>query len=143
MLLAYLDELTTLATTAAEVTLQYRRATIAARRADPGAADPTDGDIERLTTEVSQFVSANSDLRLHMVASTVAVEKPAGPPPPKQSVTEEPIPAPPPQPYGVSHAGAEHLVAAWMRHMGAVDATPTQVSRDGVWTSSASVSSRR
>lgn len=40
-------------------------------------------------------------------------------------------PAPPPQPYGVSHEGAEHLVAEWMRYMGAIDVRVTQLSGDG------------
>ncbi|GAB2516126.1 restriction endonuclease [Paramicrobacterium agarici] len=42
-------------------------------------------------------------------------------------------PAPPPaaQPYGVSHTGAERLVAAWMRHLGVLDAEVTKFSGDG------------
>ncbi|PFG31184.1 restriction endonuclease [Paramicrobacterium agarici] len=42
-----------------------------------------------------------------------------------------PAPAPAPQPYGVSHEGAEHLVVAWMRHLGVLDAEVTQFSGDG------------
>lgn len=42
-----------------------------------------------------------------------------------------PNPAPEPQPYGVSHEGAEHLVAAWMRHLGVRDAHVTSYSQDG------------
>lgn len=42
-----------------------------------------------------------------------------------------PAPAPDPQPYGVSHEGAEHLVAAWMRHLGVRDARVTAFTRDG------------
>ncbi|MBC7597253.1 MAG: restriction endonuclease [Kineosporiaceae bacterium] len=42
-----------------------------------------------------------------------------------------PAPAPEPQPYGVSHEGAEHLVAAWMRHLGVLDAEVTRFSGDG------------
>ncbi|GAA2034147.1 hypothetical protein GCM10009819_17850 [Agromyces tropicus] len=40
-------------------------------------------------------------------------------------------PRPGPQPYGVSHRGAEELVADWMRHLGAVDAEVTRFSGDG------------
>ncbi|GAA1062019.1 restriction endonuclease [Agromyces bracchium] len=42
-----------------------------------------------------------------------------------------PAPPPPAQQYGVSHEGAEHLVAAWMRHLGVLDAEVTRFSRDG------------
>lgn len=38
---------------------------------------------------------------------------------------------PAPQPFGVSHDGAERLVAAWMRYLGVDDATVTRVSADG------------
>lgn len=40
---------------------------------------------------------------------------------------------PPPgrQPFGVSHGGAELLVAEWMKHLGEGDATVTQASGDG------------
>lgn len=41
------------------------------------------------------------------------------------------MPAPEPQPFGVSHEGAEALVAEWMRHLGAVDAEVTRYSGDG------------
>lgn len=40
-------------------------------------------------------------------------------------------PAPVAQPFGVSHQGAEALSAAWMRHLGALDAQETRVSSDG------------
>ncbi|MFF2387897.1 restriction endonuclease [Agromyces sp. NPDC058104] len=40
-------------------------------------------------------------------------------------------PRPAPQPYGVSHQGAEELAAGWMRHLGADDAVVTQFSGDG------------
>lgn len=40
-------------------------------------------------------------------------------------------PAPEPQPYGVSHEGAEGICAEWMRHLGALDATVTSYSKDG------------
>lgn len=40
-------------------------------------------------------------------------------------------PRPAPQPYGVSHRGAEQLVADWMRHLGAADAEVTRFSADG------------
>lgn len=40
-------------------------------------------------------------------------------------------PPPPPQPYGVSHEGAEALVAAWMKHLGAADASVTPFGHDG------------
>lgn len=40
-------------------------------------------------------------------------------------------PPPGPQPYGVSHRGAEQLVADWMRHLGAIDAEVTRFTGDG------------
>lgn len=40
-------------------------------------------------------------------------------------------PAPEPQPYGVSPAGAEALVAQWMRHLGVADAEITRLTGDG------------
>lgn len=40
-------------------------------------------------------------------------------------------PAPGPQPFGVSHFGAEQYVAAWMRHLGVPDASVTRASGDG------------
>ena len=40
-------------------------------------------------------------------------------------------PKPEPQPYGVSHYGAEILVRDWLRHLGHADATETQKSSDG------------
>ncbi|HEX6956169.1 MAG TPA: restriction endonuclease [Agromyces sp.] len=40
-------------------------------------------------------------------------------------------PRPGPQPYGVSHRGAEQLVADWMRHLGAADAEVTRFTGDG------------
>ena len=41
------------------------------------------------------------------------------------------VPAPDPQPFGVSHEGAEALVAEWIRHLGAVDAEVTRLTGDG------------
>lgn len=40
-------------------------------------------------------------------------------------------PAPEPAKYGVSHEGAEHLVAEWMIYLGEVDAQVTRLSGDG------------
>ena len=40
-------------------------------------------------------------------------------------------PAPPAFPYGVSPEGAEHLVADWMRHLGATDVSVTSFQSDG------------
>ena len=42
-----------------------------------------------------------------------------------------PAPPPAPQPYGVSHEGAEHLVCAWIRHLGVLDAEVTRLVGDG------------
>ena len=44
----------------------------------------------------------------------------------------EPVCGPPtPQPFGVSHEGAEHLVCQWMKHLGEGSATVTRVAKDG------------
>ncbi|WP_162240763.1 restriction endonuclease [Leifsonia sp. Leaf264] len=40
-------------------------------------------------------------------------------------------PMPAPQPYGVSHQGAEQLTAGWMRFFGEADAVVTQFTGDG------------
>ncbi|MES2092497.1 MAG: restriction endonuclease [Actinomycetota bacterium] len=48
-----------------------------------------------------------------------------------QQRLNRPAPPPEPQPYGVSHEGAEHLAAAWMRHLGALGAEVTRFSADG------------
>jgi len=49
----------------------------------------------------------------------------------QQEILRRRPPAPPPQPYGVNHQGAERFVADWMRHLGVRDATVTQYSGDG------------
>lgn len=49
----------------------------------------------------------------------------------EQQHRNRPAPPPDPQPYGVSHEGAEHLAAAWLRHLGALDAEVTRLSGDG------------
>lgn len=49
----------------------------------------------------------------------------------RQFRLNRPATAPDPQPYGVSHEGAEHLSAAWMRHLGVLDAEVTAFSGDG------------
>ena len=46
-------------------------------------------------------------------------------------VEEQRPPMPDAQPYGVSHEGAEHWCAAWMRHLGAHDAEVTIFAGDG------------
>ncbi|WP_181435249.1 restriction endonuclease [Curtobacterium sp. MCBD17_019] len=48
---------------------------------------------------------------------------------PQSAVSPSDRPAP--QPYGVSHAGAESLAASWMRWMGLDGAQVTQLSNDG------------
>lgn len=40
-------------------------------------------------------------------------------------------PPPPPQPFGVSHEGAEHLCAQWMKYLGEADAEVTRFVADG------------
>lgn len=40
-------------------------------------------------------------------------------------------PAPTPQPFGVSHAGAEALVAEWIKYLGEADAKTTVLTGDG------------
>jgi len=49
----------------------------------------------------------------------------------RQRLLSRPAPVPPPQPFGVSHEGAEHLCTAWMRHLGVLDAQVTQLTGDG------------
>ena len=48
-----------------------------------------------------------------------------------QTLLSRPAPPPDPQAYGVSPEGAERIVEAWMRHLGALDAEVTRYSGDG------------
>ena len=47
------------------------------------------------------------------------------------SVSHDFFPSPQPQPYGVSHEGAESLCADWMKHFGISDAKVTKFVNDG------------
>lgn len=49
----------------------------------------------------------------------------------QQRWLNRPAPAPGSQPFGVSHEGAELLCAAWMRHLGILDAEVTRFVGDG------------
>src|SRR5690606_38237865 len=48
-----------------------------------------------------------------------------------QRLLSRPSPPPAPQPYGVSAEGAERIVEAWMRHLGALDSEVTRYTGDG------------
>jgi hypothetical protein len=49
----------------------------------------------------------------------------------RDAVRNRPAPMPGPLPYGVSHRGAELIVAEWMRFLGVLDAEATRFSADG------------
>lgn len=120
-----LEELTTTATYGFEAAIYFRRAMVLASYGDPRITDPDEDSISSFARQVSAFLDDHPDLTFHL-QGIIRSE-------PDSAVdASAPRPDPPaPQPYGVSHAGAEHLVAAWMRHLGALDAQPTQVSGDG------------
>ncbi|MEJ6553408.1 restriction endonuclease [Microbacterium esteraromaticum] len=48
-----------------------------------------------------------------------------------ERLLSRPSAPPAPQPYGVSPEGAERIVEAWMRHLGALDAEVTRYTADG------------
>lgn len=49
----------------------------------------------------------------------------------RQQLLSRPSSPPDPQPFGVSPEGAERIVEAWMRHLGALDAEVTRYTGDG------------
>lgn len=88
---------------------------------------------------VQRWVRASHAERVAVLARAVAEEATAagvvearreGRPQPAFPLPEA-WPRPGPQPYGVSHRGAEQLVADWMRHLGATDAEVTRFTADG------------
>ncbi|WP_353826337.1 restriction endonuclease [Agromyces sp. SYSU T0242] len=82
--------------------------------------DRHDEAVGRLTAEVAAAASA---------AASEEARRPG------RAAPADPLPLrwprPGAQPYGVSHRGAEVLVADWMRHLGAVDAEATRFTGDG------------
>lgn len=121
--LPYLQELSQTATYAAEAALYYRRDVAAKswRGRDPRLETLDQRRLQKFAQAVSGYLDEHRDLRFHLWVNIRPVYADGGAIPP----------APAPQPYGVSHAGAEQFVAAWMQHLGALDARPTQVSGDG------------
>lgn len=106
---------------------------------DPKLIDTGRGEIDEYARLVGRFMSDHPGQLMHTRVSVGEVEsafsmtsRPERPmaPPVQSESWEDPAP-PPAQPYGVSHAGAERLVAQWMRHLGAQGVGVTQVSGDG------------
>ncbi|WP_137845171.1 restriction endonuclease [Microbacterium sp. 2FI] len=124
-----LEELSQTATYAFEAAINCRRSMIHWAEYDPRINEPDDRNIADFAGRVNAFLHANPDLKFHL-NTRLRVE--GQEPEPASTEVSAPRPEPPAaQPYGVSHAGAEHYVAAWMRHLGALDAQPTKVSGDG------------
>lgn len=121
--LPYLQELSQTAAYAAEAALYYRRDATAKswRGRDPRIEAPDQRALQKYAQAVSGYLESHPDLRFHLRVDVVPVYADGSNLPP----------APAAQPYGVSHAGAEQFVAAWMQHLGAIDARPTQISGDG------------
>lgn len=124
MVLPYLRELGTIGARALEAVLYYRRDALARRWPDPRNENPDAAAVTVLAGEVDEFLDAHPDLRFHLVSRAAPLSTAAPTAPGRPA-------APGPLPYGVSHMGAELLAAAWMRHLGAADATATRYSRDG------------
>lgn len=80
---------------------------------EPNAVDLARLEVRR-ATDLAEREAAVQALREHM-----------------EKVRDRPAPAPVAQPYGVSHRGAEFLVADWMRHLGLVSAVVTSERSDG------------
>lgn len=136
----YLAELGQMAAHAVEWTLYFRRNTSESSgyQLDPRLIDTGRGEIDEYARLVSEYIDAHPGQLMYANARVGSdksrfsgrpeVERAA--PVAKQEPRERPAP-PPPQPYGVSHAGAEEFVAQWMRHLGAESVSVTQVSGDG------------
>ncbi|MDW4572595.1 restriction endonuclease [Microbacterium sp. M3] len=124
----FLQELAETSTYAFEAAIYYRRSMRQLTGYDPRIADANERKVSDFARDVDGFLGRNPDLQffLRSVLATDGSQARVMPAP------APPRPEPPaPQPYGVSHVGAEYLVAAWMRHLGALDAKPTKVSGDG------------
>lgn len=122
-LLPYLQELSQTAATAAECALYYRRDAVVNtwRKRDPRLEVADSRSLAKYAQAVSGFMNTHPDLKVYLRVNVRPTYS-----------NGAPLPPPPgPQPYGVSHAGAEEFVAAWMHHLGALDARPTRVSGDG------------
>lgn len=82
-------------------------------------------DFNRASIDITKLMHWSSSAVLFR-QEVPELEKDAEPPAPIPV-----FPKPSPQPYGVSHYGAEVLARDWMRHIGHVDAQETQKSSDG------------
>lgn len=145
----YLSELGATAAQALEIAIYYRRHVWDTEHIDARVEHPHTRGIKRFARSVSAFMASHPELRVYSrttvtPAQTADASPVFGPPPPAvvggvplppshaAPSPARPRPEPPgPQPYGVSHAGAEALVAAWMRHLGAAGVRVTQLSGDG------------
>lgn len=149
-LIPYLAELASVAGEGVESAIYYRRYMWDTHRADVRVEHPHTRGVDHFAQAVDGFLRAHPNLQFYSrirVAPTHGGSEPfpqPPPPPPAAGADVPPTssappsqmrarrpPAPPPQPYGVSHAGAEALVAAWMEHLGATRVRVTQVSGDG------------
>jgi len=146
-LVPYLAELASVSGQAVESAIYYRRHMWDTHRVDVRVEHPHTRGVDHFAQAVDGFLQAHPDLLFYSrgrVAPAHGGSEPFAPPPPAASTNGPPAIAapsssarqrrpspPPPQPYGVSHAGAEALVAAWMEHLGATRVRVTQVSGDG------------
>lgn len=136
MLREYLEALGQTATYAVEAAFYYRRSMVDAKKPDPQIVTADEGQLTEFANDVSVFLAVHPDLRFHMnyvrnfdlVGSDPAQDMASAL---ATAARPQRPDAPAAQPYGVSHAGAEQLVAAWMRHLGAQGVHVTQQSSDG------------
>lgn len=149
----YLAELGARTAEAMEIAIYYRRYVWDTKRRDVRVPHPHTRGVEKFSRAAKNFRDNHPELRFYSQA-TVSSDHRAAPeptppavttagfataPPPVGSGTDKAIEAaarsrpakPSPQPYGVSHAGAEAFVAVWMEHLGATGVRVTQLSGDG------------
>jgi hypothetical protein len=122
-LLPYLQELGQTVSYAAEAALYYRRDAIKKswRKRDPRLEAPNKFTLPKFAEAVERFRTTHPWILYHSLIPVRPVYS-----------NGAALPRPPAaQPFGVSHAGAEHFVATWMHHLGALDARPTRISGDG------------
>lgn len=122
---------------AAAEAIERQRAAMAAeierQRAAIEAAEEERRRTARLQREVIErrLAAHRTDVERHRAAIARLADKKQEAEVRRVRWLNRPAPAPDPQIFGVSHEGAEHLTAMWMRHLGVLDAEVTRYSSDG------------
>jgi hypothetical protein len=125
-LLPYLAELTRYAAWGCEAAIKYRRSVCTGGGRDPRLLDGDPARLRILARDVDGYLEENPGLRFHMVGGARTKDADV-----REVSTSAKVDPPAAQPFGVSHQGAELLVAAWMRHLGVPEAAVTRFTADG------------